>query len=543
MGTPALGKLNLKLESLSLGGGEQVLMPPTVIGASQSLTNQPNLPSRLYLSLWGNTATGTITLTGKDQNGNALGETIPPTGLIPVAPSGALEGQSSQVADYEYVSMNTYASINANGITATGLGSPIAEIWGITGDLSGYALPAVLDADKKIGQKSPNENRGIAYAHTRILQTVVSAEVSKLEQDFYPSQIWPLAMGVSSDPALSTIPATPASLLAATLITSLSNVTTQPSAPGQILQLVVTGASAKGTITVTGTINGVSGQQEVVSMSGNGTYNTLNVFSAVSALSGTGLTGGSLAVGGYFVETMDFKLDGSALYSAVMEWFTGTDSRVYPLTIASEITLDGKADGEVMWSLKGESQDELPIGDRTTAPMLASRITNLSEPMEIAMAGWQVFVYVDPITGTPGTTQFYDLLDYKIIIKPNQLLKHTATNRQQPNRVWRKKGEVTFEATVDLTNIVEKEQFRTGQRRWWYLLFQGPIVGISGGVPVYEQWAFYLPLVYETWKDDAGPDKEAVTGKLTARCEYNTAAGYPFRCTVQAQQSPSYLTA
>ena len=543
MGTPALGKINLKLESLSLGGGEQALLSATAVAASLSLANQPNYLSRLYISVWGNTTIGTVSLAGKDLNGNALTETIPPTGSIPVPSSGSAEGQSSQVDDYEYVSVNVYASINASGVTTTGLTGGIIEIWGITGDVTGYALPAVLDAEKKIGQKSPNESRGLIDLHTRILQTTVIADISKIEQDFYPSQIWPLAMAVASDPALSTVPSSPTVLLASTLVTALSTLTTQPTAPGMILQFIVTGASAKGSVTVTGTINGVAGQQEVVAMTGNGTYNTLNVFSAVSAVAGSGLTSGSVAINGYYIEVFDFKADASSLYTAVAEWFTGTDSRVYPLIAASEVSLDGKVDDEVKWSMKAEAQDELPIGDRTTNPLNTSRITSLSEPTEIAMSGWQVFVYVDAISGTPGTTQFYDLLEYKLTMKPNLMLKRTATNRQQPNRVWRKKREFTLEGTVDLTNIAEKEQFRQGQRRWWYFLFQGPYVGMSGGSPVYEQWVFYLPVVYETWKDDAGPDKEAVTGKFTARCEYNSAAGYAFRCTVQAQQSPGYLTA
>lgn len=537
MGTPALGRVGIALESLSLGGGLQQLLPPTPVAASLSLTTQPaSAGMRLYIAVWGQTASGSLAVTGTDPSGNAASEVI---SSIPVAPTG-YGVQSAQVADFEWVTVQVFGAVNANGITTTGLTGGMIQIWGIP--VAAFALPAIFDAERKVEKRSPNEHRGIRDVHTRLIQTKVEASVS-VEQDFYADgSLWLPYMAVKSTPSVATLPATPVTLKSsAPVSTTPVSLTTQPTPPGMLLQFVLTGVGASGSISITGT-SARTGQtvSETIAVPNvaSQTVTSVNVYSAVASngIAFTGMTGGTVTINGIFGYQLDFKADTSVApqiyYSATFEFFGGTDSRVFPFTYLEEVTLEGGADKELKVTGKGVAQDDLPIGDRTNAVLNGFRTASLSQPLEIPLAGWQTTIFIDPWSNAPGTTQFMDLLDWKLTIKTGQKGLRTATNSMRYNRVYAAKREITLEATVDLTNIQEREQWRQGLRRLWQIQIIGPYIGSVSGTPLYKGWTITLPVWYESFKEEAAPTAESVTAKIGALAEFNPVLGYS--CWIRA---------
>src|SRR6266699_5229940 len=174
-----LGQVNLAIEA---NPGEQPLLPYTAVTATMNLTNAPSGPQgmRLHGYVKDNTATGTIVITGKDINGNTVTETIPPTGVIPIAPVGA---QNDIVGNFEWESQTVFGSqTNPTGaIATTGLTGGFIQVGGT---YAGKLLqPCDLDFDYHPDLYSPNEFRA-SYDRDFIIQQLRRiATVDKFDQD------------------------------------------------------------------------------------------------------------------------------------------------------------------------------------------------------------------------------------------------------------------------------------------------------------------------------------------------------------------------
>lgn len=539
MGTSAKGTLGVVLESLTTPG--LVLLYSGAVSASFSLTTQPSGSTgmRLLILVQGNTATGTVTVTGLNVAGGSINETTPTIALPPA-------GQNSTVTESEYVTQDVYASVNSNGVTTSGLTGGIITIYGIQG--AKYLIPCLADIEKDFKYFSPKEARGLLDEETSMQQLVIDGKISKIDQALYPEDSLFLAyMGISQSPTITTIPASPTSLKASAAVSGGPfSLTSQPLTPGQVLIFTVTGSSATGTITIT---NGTNQYGQTVSetitangngSNGNGTYYSANVYSAVpaSGVAFTGLTSGSCAITGVFGWQYVFVPDGNALYSAAFEWYTGTDSTANPWGFLDEIDIDFSVEKETKVALKGGMQDKLPIGDRTTNPLSASRVTALGQPLDIPMIGWQTAVYIDAMSGTPGTTAYSSVIDGKVSIKVPQQPVYTATQTQRYARLYRKQRTAMLTAAIDFVSLDQYEQFRKNIQQYINFQFFGSYIGSTGGVVYNKSWSFIFPAQYSKFKVDASK-LENVTADLEAKGIYSASAGFSHKCVIVCQQPPT----
>lgn len=539
MGTSAKGTLGVVLESLTTPGLQ--LLYSGAVSASFSLTTQPSGSTgmRLLILVQGNTATGTVSVAGLNVSGGSISETTPTIALPPA-------GQNSTVTEAEYVTTNVYASVNSNGVTTTGLTNGIITIYGIQG--AKYLIPCLADIEKDYKYFVPKEARGLLDEETSMQQQVIDGKISKIDQALYPEDSLFLAyMGISNTPTVTTIPASPTSLKSSAAISGGPfSLTSQPLTPGQVLIFTVTGSSATGTIAITGTNQyGVAVSETITAAAGgsngNGTYYSSNVYSAVNAsgVAFTGLTSGSCAITGVFGWQYVFVPDGNALYSAALEWYTGTDSTASPWGFLDEIDIDFSVEKETKVSLKGGIQDKLPIGDRTTNPLSASRVTALGQPLDIPMIGWQTAIYIDSISGTPGTTAYSSVIDDKISIKVPQQPIYTATQTQRFARLYRKQRSAMLTATIDFVSLDQYEAFRKNIQQFINFQFFGSYIGNVGGTIYNKSWSWIFPAQYAKFKVDASK-LENVTADLEAKGIYNGSAGYSHKLVVINQMPPVY---
>lgn len=539
--TAAKGQINLILESLT-NQGMTPLLTNAAAAASMSLTTQPvtsqNAGSRLVVWVMNAPAAGngTFTLTGTDISGSSISE-----GPITV-PAPSVKAQSAVVGKFEYVTTKIFASIDASGLTTTNMASTGATIsvYGVQG--AKYLVPGVLKCKKKLDKFSPQEHRNLLDRHTNRVQTKNVCTLDELSQVLYPeNSLWLAYMITGSVPTVTTLPATPTSLLSATAVSgSPLSLTTQPTAPGQSLILTVTDSSATGSIAISGTNQYGQSVSETITCNGDGTngdgtYYSSAIYSAVasSGLTITGLDDGSLAVGGAFGYQYVF-LPGDTVYSATIEMYTGVDSFSLPWTMFEEADVEFGMDKECKVTAKGIMQDRLVIGDRTASSLSANRITALGQPGDVPMVGWQSLVYID--TGTTPTTQFGDLLEAKLNFKSPQKPNWTATNSQNYNRVNRGQRETMFSGKIDLTNVLQLEQHRMNVLQ--YITFRLLGQAIGGGNNKMWQWTF--PASWDDFDIDSEPSKEYVEASVQATAQYDSGLGGSYKLTIINQAPPTY---
>lgn len=538
MGTSAKGTLGLALENLSSPG--LVLLYSGAVSASFSLTTQPSGSTgmRLLILVQGNTATGTVSVAGTNVSGGSINETTP---TIPLPPAG----QNSVVSEAEYVTQDVFATVNSSGVTTTGLTNGVITIYGIQG--AKYLIPCIADLERDYKYFTPKEARGLLDEETSMQQQVIDGKISKIDQALYPEDSLFLAyMGISNNPTVATIPASPTSLKASSAISGGPfSLTSQPLTPGQVLIFVVTSSSAVGTIAITGVNQyGVAVSETITAAAGgsngNGTYYSSNVYSTVNAsgVAFTGLTSGSCAITGVYGWQYTFVPDGNALYSAALEWYTGTDSTASPWAYLDEIDIDFDVNKETKVSLKGGMQDKLPIGNRSTNPLSASRVTALGQPLDIPMIGWQTAIYVDSISGTPGTTPYSSVINGKISLKVPQQAIYTATQTQRYSRLYRKQRSAMLTASIDFTALDQYEQWRQNIQQFINFQFFGAYIGSTGGVVYNKSWSFIFAANYAKFKID-GSKLENVTADLEAKGIYNANYGASYKCVIVCQQPPT----
>ena len=533
--------MGIVLESLTTPG-LVTLLPPTAVAASLSLTTQPSGSTgmRLLIIVQGNTATGTVTVTGTAVSGSSPETT--PTIAIPPA------GQNSLVTAFEYVTAATWSVVNASGVTTSGLTNGTITIYGI--QAAKYLIPCIADIEKDYKYFIPKEARGLFDAETSMQQTVIEAKISKIDQALYPEDSLFLGyMGISQSPTVTTIPSTPTVLKTATAVSGGPwGLTTQPTTPGMKLIFTVTASSATGSIAITGTDQYGMAATETVTCNGNGsngngTYYSAKVYSAVGSngLAFTGLTSGSVAVSGVFGWQYVFVPDANALYSAAFEWYTGTDSHAVPWGHFTDIEVEFGVEKEVKVAFKGNCQDKLPIGDRTTNPLSTSRVTALGQPTDLPMIGWQTAIYVDALTGTPGTTAYSDVIDGKISIKVPQKSIWTSTVTQRFSRLYRQQRSVVATAQIDFVNLTRYEQWRKNIQEFLAFTLQGAYIGNVAGTIYNKSYQWIFPVQYAKFKEDA-TKLENVTAELECKGIYAPSAGYSHKLVVINQQAPVYTS-
>jgi len=536
VGSSALGTLGLVIESLSSPGRQ--LLYTGAISATASATVQPSGSTgmRCFIVVQGNTTSGTVTIAGTAPGGGAITETTP---TIP--PQAA--GVPVVVAEFEYATNNVYASINASGITTTGLTNGTLFIYGI--QAAKFLIPSMADFEQDFKTFSPQEQRGLYDKDTHIQQLTKEVSIASLKQSLYPEDSLYIGyMCVSQNPTVSTIPASPTSLAAAITV-SPGSLTTQPTSPGMKLIFVVTSATGfPGTITITNGVNQY-GQtvSETINVTANGTYYSSNVYSQVpaSAITIATITSFSVAISGVYGWKYVFTPDSLALASAALEWFTGTDSSAFPWAHFTELSMDMAVDKETTLDLKGMAQDMDPIGNRATSPLSASRVVSLAQPTDNPIVGWRTVVDIDQLTGTPLTTPYSQLIDCKIQLKVPQNTIFTATNSQLFSAIYRGQREVSFDATVNFTDLVQYEAFRTNLKQFFAISFLSDYIGSVGGTVYSKSWSWIFPSRYAKFKRDASKLSN-VEVSITGQAEYEPSVGYSHSLTIINQAPPTYLS-
>ena len=555
MVSSALGSIGFAFEPIA-APGEQVDTPPggasdvsilsySAVAASFSATNQPTGSGgmRCHIYVYNNTATGTVTIAGKDIAGNAISETTP---TIPIAP---VQPQSQETGRFDYVTTNVYAQINASGITTSGLTGGNLKVGGIYG--AKFQLPGTLKVVSKYGEYSPDEHRGLGDRHSHKVQTIKDVDV-ELDTAIYPdSGLWiPYTMlnSVTNPSTPTTSPGSPVTCLAATAVAASMSLTTQPTAPGMKLILVVAASTAVGTIGIAGKDvfgNNISetitaGITALGAVNGNATYYSSNIYSLVNAsgITTTGLTSGTLAITAVFAWNRNF-LPAISTFTQTLEWFTGSESATVPFTDLSEYEFDFDVQKEFVLKCKGIAQDRLPIGNRSTTPLTISQVVALSQQVDRPDASWACQVFIDPISGTPGTTSFGSMLNGKIKITQPTEGVHSLQNKQVYTQVARGKWEIALDAKLIYDNILQLEQFRQDNKQYVQLNFYGRSVGSNS----LQQVTFIIPFKFQTFAVTSTPSMKFPEADIAGIGEYDPGIGASYKMTWNnSVQAPNYTS-
>lgn len=541
MGSTAKGLLAIYLEPTA-AAGRQTLLPETAISSTMSLTTQPNVTNSqalmyMHIVVKGATVSGTVAIAGKKADGStAVSET-----------SSTLAAATVNQPNSEYCTSATYNTVNSSGITTTGLTGGTITIYGI------YAatklIPAEFNTVEKFDSFSPKDHRGILFKDIRLQQLNKHVTLDKFDTALYPdTSTWWAHCLLSASPTTSLISSTgstPDSLKTSTAVSgSPLSLTTQPLSPGQLLQFVVTGAGASGSIAISGTNQFGVSTTETILASGNGTYYSQNVYSAVASggVSVTGLTSGSVAIGGFFATQWTFITPSDPIMTLAASAFTGTDSAAYPFGVveSGDFTMD--VEKEISLTTKCTTQDQVVLGNRATNPLNTNRLATFGQPIDFPVAGWASLIYIDAVSGTPGTTQYTDLLDLKVSVDTGAKVTFTAQNQQVFSRFYREPAGLKFDATVDFTNLTEYENFRQFQKRLFVFkhLVSNRYIGSSSSVPIYKYWQWTIPAKYESFDKDRS--KEKVTAKVMGTAEYSETLAYAGQLVVVNQVPPTYAS-
>lgn len=530
--TAAKGTVNLMLEATS---GEQLALATQAVQATITGIAAPvgSTGVRYHIKITNWTTSGSVTVTGTGTPGN--------TETYNIASPTAQQTQSAQMASNEYVTVNAYSTIT--NITTTGLANATITVWFI--QAGKFQIPSVLKSQRKPKVYSPNEHNTLIERDKKIVHLINETSIDELKQDVYGdlSLWWPYMM-MGAPTSTATIPASPTSIVASTPVTAGSPATfspTAPSAPGMKLIIVVSSFTVPGTLTITGTVNGVASTSEVINITANGTLYSTNVYSAISSMANASYSA-TVVITGVYGWSLTF-LSSANKYTAAIEWYDGVGSWTHPFSFFTEGDFDIKALTEATITAKGMAQDKLPIGDRTTTPLsgtnrVASIGTDLSDE---PLVGWQTVLYLDAITGTPLTTAWVDVQELKVSLKAADEHHYTFTNTQNFNRAYAVKRECTVDTTLNFIDLLQWEQFRQNLKQYLSFQFLGQYIGTSGGTTYFKSWTWTLPIRSDGVFDiSSDPSKGIVTAKASYRAEYDSGIGAAYKLVVVTQKPPTY---
>jgi len=546
MPSTGLGSIGLAFEPTTINPGEQVdnngspILTLQAVAATLSATNQPtgSTGMRCHVYVYGNTASGTVTIAGTDINGNSITETSP---TIPIFDNTL---QSNEVARNEYVTTNVYGTINSSGITTTGLTNGTFKIGGIPGAKS--LAPGIAKIDGKYDMYSPDEHRAIGDRHTHKVQTIKSVDV-ELTTTLYPNSALWVPYGILSNTlstSITTSPGSPTSLLSSTAVSgSPLSLTTQPTAPGMHLILALTGTSVAGNFVITGTDAAGEALVETVYGSGtNPTVYTVNRFASVGSggIVVTGFTSGSVTVTGVYGWNRSWLPSiTNPPYTNTLEWFTGSASWTVPGVAWSELDLKYDVKKELSVAMKGMGQDQLPIGSQLTTPMTASRVSALAQPVDTPVAGWQCNVYFDPLSGTPGTTQYAYLMDGGIKITYPLETVHTLYNKQVYTVLGRAKYDVAVDGKIVFVDVVQYEKFRSDVKQYLVFKFYGKNTGAGNIFEV----DVTIPFKFTKFVETSTPTDKYPMGEFSGIGEYDPAIGASYKISwLNSGWNPSFTS-
>jgi hypothetical protein len=453
-----------------------------VSGGPFSLTTQPNVLgayAQLQFVVTGSSVIGTIVVAGVNNLGVSVSETVQANGT---------NGNGT------YTSVNFYQTVNASGVSFTGLTSGSCAINGL-----------------------------------------------------YPTQLKALT-AVSALPAsLTTQPNTigPDSILQITVSASAANGTIGIAGTNRygqsISETVVCGIP--GSTTGQGTFYT---QQAFASVSSNGV--TL----------GGGLGSGSIAINGIIGLQETYSVGaagagaGDTLQTLTFEQYTGTDALAHPFTYFDETTIEGSPEKELMISGKGMAQDQLVIGDPTVTPM--TNITgnipfgviglpgNFWQPFDIGVSGWAARFWIDALSGTAGTTAYNQVLDYKITFKNPRKPSWPTINNPRYQVVYRQQREVQIDCTIDFIDVVQYKNFEANVKQLvQFQIDSNYLLGTISSSPVNKNWIFVFAAKLISAKRDTSK-MEKVEAKISFLTEYTPTLGYEYTLVTQNQATPNYAS-
>src|SRR5207244_666751 len=92
---------------------------------------------------------------------------------------------------------------------------------------------------------------------------------------------------------------------------------------------------------------------------------------------------------------------------------------------------------------KTTTQDKIILGNRATTPMTTSRLPSLGQPYDLPLVSWPAVIYIDPLTGTAGSTQYNDLLSIKLSIASGFKPTYVSKNQQVYDRIYQEGSSVS----------------------------------------------------------------------------------------------------
>ena len=157
----------------------------------------------------------------------------------------------------------------------------------------------------------------------------------------------------------------------------------------------------------------------------------------------------------------------------------------------------------------------------------------------MGIAGWQTAWFIDPLSGTPGTTAS-QVLDWKIIFKIPRTRNFPAVNSQRLQSVTRKQRETEIELTILFEDLIQYEKYRQNVKQLLVAQFISNILmGTTGGTTYFKNWTFTFPAKIIEAKRD--PTKlERVEAKIKFSTEYTDTLGYEIKFVSQNQLPPNY---
>lgn len=536
--------------------GRQLLFGPTVIGATQSLANQPIVTStqgvHLLIEVRGlsNGAAATIGIAGKKIDGTT-------------SVSESTTNISTTTADsnglYYYATTAIFGSVDASGITANvtsnALTNAVLTIYGYMAPKANWMIPCEFKPDTEYDVFSPDDNRGLYDEDVRMTQ-LIKKVTWDLSASLYPeTDEWFLLSGIANATSPATpasIPGSPTTLKAATAFSTLNagsfGVTTAPSYPGMMLVFVVAGGNlVAGTISITGQDRFGNTISEVVSIPGsNGTFYSLYGYNTLSgtAFTTTGFTGAAtLAISGVYAFNKIYTPSDS-LYTLCGEHFDGVASNIISQMLVQEWSVEHEVKSALKFSAKGAAQDYLAVGDQTTASVSSSRFQTYVQSQDYPVASWPGVFYIDALGGTPATTNAFgtfDIMSLKIMGTTGLVPYWIATGGQTYLRFGRKKRKTTWEAEIDFINLIAYRQYESFTKGLFVAQFrEGRYIGNNAGALVYKQLQFTMPSRRVKFTREGGDEK--VIGKVSGTCEYTDSLGYSFQAQLVNQNPPSYAT-
>jgi hypothetical protein len=523
--------------------GEQLLLPQTVGAATMSLTTQPSTFSpttgmALHFYIIGNAAAGTIVISGTGPTGNAITSQTYHVSASPQNNQGYVELTTKEV----------FGQVTASGIVTTGI-TPCQII--CFGSYAGkFLIPITADAEEKITHFSPPDKRGILVKNLRVTQLTKGATLDKFDCTLYPDSLWAAYMLIGNTPTITTVPASPTVLLAATAKAATMTLTSAPAAPGQFLVFTIAGNSLAGTITITGgTDNYGAPASETITVSASATtvYSSRRYSALASSQFGTtGLSasGVTIAVAGVYAWNYTFTYDGVTNYtpySATIEEYNGVFGYKLPYTFFSDGDFSWEKEKEIAFTAKGEAQDYLVVGDPTSTTAGTNPFPALAQPTSLPMVSWPGSFYIDLGSGTPLTTQDGTLETFKASISTGRKSYRSGDGFQRWSGVtWDSEPDYSIDATVLLTNYLNYiNYFKPNQALLFGATFTGNLLGTISNTTYYEAWQWTFPGKIDTWKNDAS--KSPVQGSLKIMSEYNFSQGFGYRLSITTQTPPTYV--